>query len=179
MLYCSCNRIGQKGEGVFRINIKKFVVLIIVVVLLLGMCILSYVNTNIVRENVPTDIVTFYEQYLHLYTVGTYAEIDPYIHYETQEYRDLNREFFKNILYYEIRKWEKINDNLWVATTYVEIDDALGPRMGFHFIGRVDGELKVMPGINNIPEELRDNINGNKYSDKSSLPVDVVVYPIK
>lgn len=66
-----------------------------------------------------------------------------------------------------------------MASTYVDIDDALGPRMGYHFIGRVNGKLKVMLGKDNVPKVLSGNIDLSKrYTIENSLPIDVVLYPI-
>ena len=140
---------------------------------------LLYMHTNTVQETVPADIASFYEQYLYLYKTGTYADIDPFLHFELPESRELNEEYFKNIQDFQIRKWEKLNTNLWMVSTYVEIDDALGPRMGYHFIGKVDGNLKVMLGKDNVPAVLSGNEDLSKrYTIENSLPMDTVIFPI-
>lgn len=161
-------------------GIKRNIVIVLfsVVILIIGACLL-YVNTNTVQEDVPTDIASFYEQYLYLYKTGTYADVDPFLHFELSESRKLNEELFKNIQSFQIQKWEKINNNLWMVSTYIEIDDALGPRMGYHFVGNVDGNLKVMLGKNNVPKVLSGNDDLSKrYTIENSLPMDSVVYPI-
>ena len=157
------------------ICIKKIAFYVVSVLIVI---IIFFINIFIIKNSVPSNITEFYQDFLTAFSTGTYADIDPYIHYEVPEHKSLNESYFLNIENYKIQSWSKINDKLWEVTTFVQLTgDSVGEEC-YHFIGNFDGTLKVMIGPYNIPEELSQGGDLSIYIPSDALPPDVIVFPL-
>lgn len=92
----------------------------------------------------------------------------------------MTKQSFVNIQSYKIEKWEKINDDLWLAETTCQEDGDRVGQLCCHFIGFLDGKPYVMIGPQNVPEELskgRDLSVYKKYQN-DKVPFDAIIFPI-
>lgn len=48
-------------------------------------------------ETVPKDMEEIYNQFIEVFTTGTYEDLAPYLHFEIEEYREMTEEFYDNI----------------------------------------------------------------------------------
>ena len=118
--------------------------------LLYASCILLLVTALVVgyagREanRVPKEMETYYNQFIEAFSEGTFDDIKPFLHFEIEEYQQLMEHYFSNIRNVQLESWERINDDLWVANTYVETDNRAGrqPDTLLSWV-RLDGEMRI------------------------------------
>lgn len=120
----------------------------------------------------PTEITIMYNEFLSFFSEGTYNDIDPYLHYEIQEHKALNEQYFTNISKHDIRSWKKLNSNLWVVKTYIQLDYEENGNNCYHFIEMIDGQWKIMLGQHHVPPELSGRIDLTKYIPEKALPIE-------
>jgi len=124
------------------------------------------------RNRVPTEIADTYGAFLEAFSSGTCEDTDPYLHYENPEYRQMNLENFHNIQAYQIRGFKKLNANLWIATTSVQLVGDTGWTQCYHFVGWLDGRIQVMLGPHNVPPELVDGLDLSGFVPPNALPLE-------
>jgi len=102
-----------------------------------------------------------YEAYRQSFATGTAQETAELMwfpnEYVAEDY------FFNGYSNYTIdnRKFEQINDDLWVATN---VGGSSGREYEYYdFVARMDGGWKVIQDVRNIPEQLRTNLDSTLY----------------
>ena len=122
-------------------------------------------------SDVPEDIAAFYITYMDALKSGT-REAEKYTHFENGD-RDAYLASNDTLADYEIIGVERINDRLYAVTASVPSapGGGGGTRTVYNFVGILDGRLAVMINEIHIPDELRDNLNPDKYrySDPDDL----------
>ena len=122
-------------------------------------------------ENPEPDnhIVEFYTDFLHAFETGSYSDIAPFTHFEIPEYQQMVQENFVNIRNYKIDHWDKISDELWVATTYVETAYEPNGIICYHFVGSIENQLYVMIGYRQVPEILSGEKDLSEFSQSNAV----------
>lgn len=111
----------------------------------------------------PEEMEEFYNQFIEAFSEGDFEDVEPFLHFEIEEYRKLSEEFFVNIQNPRNEGWEKIQDDLWVAHTYVESKIEPEGRVAQYFVGYIDGELRIMTGPFQVPEELAKDADLSRF----------------
>ena len=143
--------------------------------LLYASCILLLVTALVVgyagREanRVPKEMETYYNQFIEAFSEGTFDDIKPFLHFEIEEYQQLMEHYFSNIRNVQLESWERINDDLWVANTYVETDTEPEGNLTHYFVGKVDGEMRIMIGVFQVPDELADGEDLSRFISPDML----------
>ena len=122
----------------------------------------------------PEEITAYFNEFLYAYTTSSFEEFDSYLHYEYPQYRILMEEIYANLHSHRIEKWEKINDKLWLAHAYIANSNEPDGSVNQYFIGEVDGSLRVMIGVYQVPEELASQERLSRYLPEGVLPADVI-----
>ena len=130
------------------------------------------------RNRVPAEIADTYGGFLEAFSSGEYEDIDPYLHYENPEYRQMNLENFHNIQSYQIQSWKKLNDQLWVAKASVQLVGDTDWTQCYHFVGWLDGRIQIMLGPQNVPSELADGLDLSGFVPPNALPPDTEIIPL-
>ena len=143
--------------------------------LLYASCILLLVTALVVgyagREanRLPKEMATYYNQFIEAFSEGTFDDIKPFLHFEIEEYQQLMEHYFSNIRNVQLESWERINDDLWVANTYVETDTEPEGNLPPYFVGHVDGEMRLMIGVFQVPDELVDGEDLSRFISPDTL----------
>ena len=130
------------------------------------------------RNRVPAEIADTYGDFLKAFSSGEYEDIDPYLHYENPEYRQMNLENFHNIQAHQIHSWKKLNDKLWVAKTSIQFVGDTDWSLCYHFVGWLDGRIQIMLGPHNVPPELADGLDLSGFVPPNALPPDTEIIPL-
>lgn len=120
-------------------------------------------------ESVPVDMEEYYNQFIETFTTGTYEDLAPFLHFEIAEYQEMTEKFYCNISNAHVENWEKIQDNLWVANTHVESAEEPEGLIAHYFVGRIDGELRVMIGVFQVPEDLAGDADLSRFIAPDTL----------
>ncbi len=120
---------------------------------------------------VPEEISTFYEEYLTAWKTGSFADVEPYVYYVSDENRQLAEEFFINKDIAQVESWEQINENLWVVAVYLVDDTEPEGSTVYHFVGTIDGQLKVMNNTYVVPDSLKGDADLSRFTDPNSLGI--------
>ncbi len=101
-----------------------------------------------------------YEAYRQSFATGTAQETAELMWFPNEYVA----EFFLANYYKEpldTRKFEQINDDLWVATNVGHLSD--GEYEYYNFVARMDGGWKVIQDVRDIPEQLRTHLDSTLY----------------
>jgi hypothetical protein len=136
----------------------RYLFLILVVSIFIGSC--SRAN------KIPDEIREFAEKYLYELSNGEEKPLEMvYFKDEYNMERTDNIEQGGKLLDYKIDKIEKINDDLFVFTILYKLE--MMPDVfqeSYNYIGRIDDELKFIIHQRNIPDEIKDGFNSEKYT---------------
>ena len=115
----------------------------------------------------PEDPVSaFYAEYLELSKTDREAAILQYQHFEDEESKELTLENRERVLSYEILALEKLSDALWALRVRLETEYEEGPYELYHFVGLIDGEMRVMHSTRAIPTQLREGLDLEPYEHR-------------
>ena len=69
----------------------------------------------------------------------------------------------------KIESFEKINDNLYGLVVLTKTEQSMITfgdiyRSVFNFVGYIDGEWRYINGVANIPTDIQENLDVNKYT---------------
>ena len=120
-------------------------------------------------SHVPKEMEVFYNQFIEAFSEGDFEDVDPFLHFEIEEYRKLSEQFFVNIQNPRNEGWEKIQDDLWVAHTYVESEIEPEGGVAQYFVGNIDGELRIMIGPFQVPKELAKDADLSRFISPDAL----------
>lgn len=148
---------------------KRFVCVVIVLLLLLCGC-----GKEEIQAVPPGDFSEYYTEVLSVWRTGTEEELNGFLYYAKPEYREFGAGLFENAAETEIKTWEKINDDLWEVTAFIRLEGEEEGTDCYHFVGRIDGALKVMIGRHNVPESLKQGADLSRFSYENELPMDQI-----
>ena len=102
--------------------------------------------------------------YSYLETCKNHPEAIPsHMHFEYADEQEAYEKSYRKIVDYEILGAEKINDDLYAFTLHLEKAADTYPKR-YYFVGLIDGEWCVMLNIYNIPAELQDGFNKDRFT---------------
>ena len=121
----------------------------------------------------PQEVEDLYNRFIEAFSEGTFEDVDALTHFEIPLYREMTELAFDNLPNPRLESWEKLNDQLWVAYTSYDEDDEMvavdGRAVADYFVGEVDGQLRVMIGIFQVPEELLDGVDTSRFIGENTL----------
>ncbi len=102
-----------------------------------------------------------YEAYRQSFATGTAQETAELMWFPNEYVAETY--FFNGYSNYTIdtREFQRINDDLWVATNVGHLSD--GEYEYYNFVARMDGGWKVIQDVRDIPEQLRTNLDSTLY----------------
>lgn len=144
------------------------------------LCIVLFALTGCVQENQQeVQIRTFYEEFIEVDLTDPVRAIEEYVHYNDETLKAVAIDSVKGnyTTYYEILSLEKISDQLWAVELYIETSMDPQGFTAYNFVGEIDGEYKVIRGVNQIPETLTQNHNLDAYLPTGDFidPEDVII----
>lgn len=125
----------------------------------------------------PDIVIETYDNFSEAFSSGTFNDIDPYIHTESDVSRAITKDAFVNV-HNEVLKWERIHSKLWVATVFGTSELYPNGEIIYHFVGMINNQWYVMLNVWQIPPSLQDNTDLSKYIRDNDLPPDTTVFPI-
>lgn len=145
---------------------KVKLVLWMVLALCVIICI-SFLYLTQKEPKVPEEVYNTIEIYMAAYKQGTTKSID-YIHFENNFTREAYLDSGIVLVDYHIENIEQINENLYALTVLskTNISDGKYVRV-YNFVAKIDNDWLYINGVNNIPAELRDGLDAEKYSYRS------------
>ncbi len=126
--------------------------------------------------SLPREAEKCVEMYISAYKEGT-EEAVVYMHFEDEFRRNAYINSNDKLLEYVIKDTEKLSDDLYALTVEAKTENNLlmyGDtfRQAFNFVVRIDGEWYYLNGASHIPENLRGEIDLDKYIKKGDNVVD-------
>ena len=117
------------------------------------------------KEDVPLPPERqFYVNYLNAAMLDRAQANKDYCHYEGF-YEELAYADNNHVLDYEIHEWKQLADQFWVVeATITSIYFPEGLHV-YNFVGYVDGEMRIMQGLNAIPSELDLDVDLSAYEN--------------
>ena len=106
----------------------------------------------------------YYVDYLEMAKEDQAGANIQYVHYEDDLYREMAAVDANLVTEYEIYEWLKASESLWIVD--VKICSQLLPDgiRVYNFVGYIDGKLRVMQNIEQIPEYLKEGLNLDAYA---------------
>lgn len=123
-------------------------------------------------EQQEQEAQAIYQAFLETCKTDQAAALEQYCHYEYDWIREIAMESLDPLTSYEIQSWERINDCLWAASIYAESRGWPEGFIAMQFVGIIDGEYKVMTGVNQVPESLGENLDREQYRPTGENIVD-------
>lgn len=111
----------------------------------------------------PVGPKELYEQYLELSLEDVKKAQDTYVYFNNERLQARAQESEWTLQSYEINQWEQLNEDLYVAITTVQNNSHPEPYQIANFVGKIDGEFRVILGILNLPESLKADLDYSKY----------------
>ena len=92
-----------------------------------------------------------------------------YAHFEDEFVRQAYLSVEDQLISYQIEHIEKVNDNLYALTIKMKTTQTVMLRGDvwsevYNFVARIDGQWKFINGVGNIPDDLQENLEKEKYS---------------
>ena len=120
------------------------------------------------------EIRTFYTEYVEAVKKDRVSATIQYVHFEDKRMEAAFTQSSNNTLYLtDILSMEQLSDNLWVLEIYYESVAVPSGNTAYHFVGKIDGERKVMRNWENVPAELAQDIDFTKYMPDYDNIVDI------
>ncbi len=116
-------------------------------------CFNNPTGEDILEEQGKID--AFYEDFLTAYAGTSYDDVAPYLHFEEDMFRKEMTENFMPIFDCKIASRERLAENFWVFHVYITSVGSSYIDEAYHFIGEIDGQLRVMIGRYAVPASLR------------------------
>lgn len=116
------------------------------------------------EDDLPDEVLSLVETYMDACKISADEAIQ-YIHFESEFTRETYLISGVKLLDYKVNKTEKINDNLYALTVLVKTtatgDDFLRV---YNFAALIDEKWFYINGVGNIPLNLKDDFDEEKYS---------------
>lgn len=111
---------------------------------------------------IPSDVTDYFYSFLN--TLQDHPEdAVTYCHFETDGEKVAYSLSNVHVLSYELLGVEKINDDLYAFTIHLEKEFDTHPRR-YYFVGKIDGNLRLMVNAGNIPEELKEGFDEKRFT---------------
>lgn len=119
------------------------------------------------KDGPPSDVENLYIAYLEKSKTDVVGAARDYCYNVNTDWDALNGAANDYTVDFEILKWEKLSEDLWVATTRITKTYHSTDEPYFHFIGKIQGRYLVIKNVRNIPENLKENLNLDPYIYKN------------
>lgn len=114
-------------------------------------------------SEIPEEVLDFYTMVLDKGKLGS-EEVIPYFHYEYPEEVELALSSGVLIEKYEIVSVSQVNSELYAFETRIwESRPAETMVTAHHFVGKIDGEYRLMVAYWHVPDELSENLDPKNY----------------
>lgn len=110
------------------------------------------------REPEMSEAEEFYREFMDATLVDLHEATIKYVHFEDERHLQWTLESETKMHSYEIIKVEQLSEELWVFTVSVADDNHPQGYEVFNFVGVVDGQYRVMRNIDQIPPELKADV---------------------
>ena len=104
------------------------------------------------------DVIAFYDDFMDLAKDGWSIAVQLYAHYENEVYLESAVNSDVRVLEYEVISTKQLSGKLWEIEVYTESTEIPLGMYCAHYVGIVDGKMRVMISIKNIPEELKEGV---------------------
>ncbi len=132
-------------------------------------------------STVPIEVTTLMKDYMEAYSQGTEYSVE-YVYFEDAFKRDAYIASGDRLFSYSVEYIEKINEDLYAFTVVVKTEQstlysANGYERVYNFIARINNEWWYINGVSNIPLNLRDGLEEDKYkyNDDNIVEADDII----
>ena len=140
---------------------RIFIPLITLICVLLAAC-TEMKNGD--KVDVPEEVSTLVDTYMKAYKIGT-GESVRYAHFESDFKKEAYLESGDKLLDYKIESTEKINDSLFAFTILAKTTQTDNSYLRvYNFVAQIDNSWYFINGVGNIPQDLKDNLDEEKYT---------------
>ena len=125
------------------------------------LAVLILILSGCVRQAEPEAV---YLEYMKAAKNGYASAQQKYCHFESDDTKEVMGLTSSKVLKYEIIELDEITDSLWVVTA--KTLTSTHPEVWYvftNYIGVVDGEYKVLLNSNEVPEQLKQGIDLERY----------------
>ena len=124
----------------------------------------------------PKEASDIVDAYMEAYAKGNSYSVE-YAHFEDEFVRQAYLSVEDQLISYQIEHIEKVNDNLYALTIKMKTTQTVMLRGDvwsevYNFVARIDGQWKFINGVGNIPDDLQENLEKEKYSYHNENIVD-------
>lgn len=115
----------------------------------------------------PAEALDLINNYMSAFKKGTDKSVE-YIYMEDEFKRSAYINSGDMLIDYKIESFEKINDNLYGLVVLTKTEQSMITfgdvyRSVFNFVGYIDGKWRYINGVANIPTDIQENLDVNKY----------------
>lgn len=155
---------------------KKISIAVVVVLVCLLICIVAigqFMPKDRDSEEgpdiaLPAEALDLINNYMSAFKKGTDKSVE-YIYMEDEFKRSAYINSGDMLIDYKIESFEKINDNLYGLVVLTKTEQSMITfgdvyRSVFNFVGYIDGEWRYINGVANIPTDIQENLDVNKYT---------------
>lgn len=116
----------------------------------------------------PAEALDLINNYMSAYKKGADKSIE-YIYMEDEFKRSAYINSGDMLIDYRIESFEKINDNLYGLVVSIKTEQSMMTfgdvyRSVFNFVAYINGEWRYINGVANIPANIQENLDVNKYT---------------
>lgn len=145
---------------------KHFRPISLIIIIGVLLVVTYFVSLSVIAKRtisfIPSDMTNFLYSYMD--TCEKHPEDAPtYTHFETEDERLAHSRSNLKIVAYELLGAEKVNDNLYAFTLHLQKEYATYPKR-YYFVGRINGKLYLMVNAHNVPEELREGFDAERFT---------------
>ena len=117
------------------------------------------------EKHVEQQVREFYTEFIEVDLSDPVRAIEEYEYYKDESLKAIAIESVKGnyTTDYEILSVEKITDQLWAIELYIETSMRPEGFTAYNFVGKINGEYKVIRGVGSIPDELIGDLNLDAY----------------
>lgn len=133
--------------------------------------------TSCSNKSEMSEAERFYREFMDATLVDLHEATIKYVHFEDERHLQWTLESETKIHSYEIIEVEQLSEQLWAFTVIVADDNQPQGQEGFNFVGIIDGQYRVMRNIDQIPPELKADVeNIEDYQVQfETIPIDDVI----
>lgn len=157
---------------------KKTATIMVVITLLLVASAVGFLKArqSTAGAVLPKEASDIVDAYMEAYAKGNSYSVE-YAHFEDEFVRQAYLSVEDQLISYQIEHIEKVNDNLYALTIKMKTTQTVMLRGDvwsevYNFVARIDGQWKFINGVGNIPDDLQENLEKEKYSYHNENIVD-------
>lgn len=112
---------------------------------------------------VPEEVKAFLIRYFEAFKTDL-AEAASYRYFADPDGRQRMEESMDYLVEYEILSWEKMSDDLWLATVNLRCQSDKNSRISYQFVGRIDGAYYILTAYAlDHTEQLKGDLDISPY----------------